>query len=82
MSANKGNNSAQEVTLKISIDEANLILEGLGLIPFARVYALVNKLQGQASAQLNSPQNNAVETGATANQGVPIVETDAVPSGA
>jgi len=29
----------------------------LGLIPFAKVYALVNKLQQQASQQLNSTQN-------------------------
>lgn len=66
-----GNNSAQEVTLKISIDEANLILEGLGLIPFARVYGLVNKLQSQASAQLNGAENNVAP-----KPGVPIIETD------
>jgi len=75
-----GNSAAQEMTLKISIDEANLILEGLGLIPFARVYALVNKLQGQASAQLNQTPNNVAPINAAPKQGVPIVETDTVPS--
>ncbi len=67
-----GNNAAQEVTLKVSIEEANLILEGLGMIPFARVYTLVNKLQAQASQQLNGTANTASES-----SGVPIVETDA-----
>ena len=43
----------KEITLKVTIDEANLILEGLGQLPFARVYGLVAKLQEQAARQLN-----------------------------
>jgi len=42
-----------EIELKVTIDEANLILEGLGQMPFARVYGLVAKLQEQAAQQLN-----------------------------
>lgn len=46
-----------EIELKVSIDEANLILEGLGQMPFARVYALVAKLQEQAAHQLKSDES-------------------------
>ena len=49
----RGERSMKEVELKVTIDEANLILEGLGQLPFARVYTLVGKLQDQAARQLN-----------------------------
>ncbi len=42
-----------EIELKVTVEEANLILEALGQLPFARVYALVGKLQQQASVQIN-----------------------------
>lgn len=42
----------QEINLKVTVDEANLILEGLGHIPFAKVFALVGKIQQQAQEQL------------------------------
>jgi hypothetical protein len=40
------------VTLELSIDEANLVLEALGGMPFARVYTLVAKIQQQAQSQV------------------------------
>jgi hypothetical protein len=52
-----------KVTLNLSIDEANLVLEALGDMPYRRVYELVVKIQQQASEQLkekrgnNEPQN-------------------------
>ncbi len=49
----RGERSMKEVDLKVTIDEANLIMEGLGQLPFARVYTLVAKLQDQAARQLN-----------------------------
>lgn len=42
----------KQIGFKVSIEEANLILEGLGHLPFAQVYRLVEKLQGQASEQI------------------------------
>ncbi|MCB9304643.1 MAG: hypothetical protein H6566_28750 [Lewinellaceae bacterium] len=44
----------QEITLKLSIEEANLILEALGNLPFKRVYPLIGKIQQQASVQVGS----------------------------
>jgi hypothetical protein len=44
----------QEIKLSLTVAEANLVLEGLGGLPFARVYALVAKIQEQAERQLES----------------------------
>lgn len=46
--------SNNELVLKISIEEANIILEGLGELPFKKSYSLVNKIQQAAAAQLGS----------------------------
>lgn len=51
----------KEINFKVTIDEANLILEGLGCIPFAKVYALVAKIQEQAQQQLNGGELPAKE---------------------
>jgi hypothetical protein len=46
-----------DIQLRLSIDELNLILEGVGNLPFARVYALVGKMQSQAAEQLQAAQS-------------------------
>ena len=46
--------ASPEVQLRLSIDELNLVLEGIGNLPFARVFALVGKIQAQAGAQLQA----------------------------
>ena len=43
----------KELNFNVTLDEANLILEGSGHIPFAKVYNLVAKFQAQAQQQLN-----------------------------
>ena len=43
----------RELAINVSVEQANLILEGLGQLPFARVYDLVAQVQKQAKAQLN-----------------------------
>jgi hypothetical protein len=53
----------KEITLTVSVDEANLILEGLGNMPFAKVYALVGRIQQQASRQLESATPAADQPG-------------------
>jgi len=44
----------KEFNLQISIDEANLILEALGSLPFVQVYALIGKIQAQAGEQIQA----------------------------
>jgi hypothetical protein len=50
----------QEIKLSLTIEEANLVLEGLGGLPFARVYALVAKVQEQAARSLEPAATSAV----------------------
>ena len=42
----------REINLRLTVDEANLVLEGLGNLPFVKVYALIGKIQEQAGMQL------------------------------
>ena len=55
----------KELTLKLTVDEVNLILEGLGNMDFKTVFALVNKIQTQAEDQLKEnaqkPQPGSVK---------------------
>ncbi|MGZ5025734.1 MAG: hypothetical protein ACXWFX_07260 [Methylobacter sp.] len=43
----------QNITLQLSAEEINLLLEALGSMPFVRVYNLIGKIQQQASGQLS-----------------------------
>ncbi len=47
--------------MKVTVDEANLILEGLGNLPFVKVNALITKIQEQAGRQIDlaGPQSGA-----------------------
>jgi hypothetical protein len=40
------------VSLNLTVDEVNLILEALGTQPFVRVHDLVYKIKNQAQAQV------------------------------
>jgi len=42
----------QEIHLKLTIDDINLILEAAGALPFAKVYGLIGKIQEQAAQQI------------------------------
>lgn len=43
----------KKISLTLTIDETNLILEALGALPFVRVFALIGQLQEQARQQLS-----------------------------
>jgi hypothetical protein len=58
--------TSKTITLNLSVEETNLILEGLGNMPFAKVYALVGKIQEQASEQLKQGAEPAESTGSDA----------------
>lgn len=40
----------QDITLNLTVEDLNIILQSLGEQPFARVYTLVGKIQQQAQA--------------------------------
>ena len=48
----------KEINFNVTIDEANLILRSIGLMPFAEVYQLVAKLQQQAGQQVERDTGN------------------------
>lgn len=56
----------KEINLQLTIDEANLILEALGNLPFVKVYALIGKIQQQAGQQL-SPESPPSKEGQVDN---------------
>lgn len=43
----------QNLTLNLSLDEVNKILEALGNLPFVQVHELIRSIQEQATAQLS-----------------------------
>lgn len=45
----------QTIQLELTVEETNLILEALGALPFARVYALIGRIQEHARRQLAEP---------------------------
>jgi len=53
----------QTINLQLSADEVNLLLEGLGSMPFVKVYGLIGKIQEQASGQFNKPSESPVTQG-------------------
>jgi len=42
----------ETITLKLSVDEANAILQSLGNMPYVQVHQLIKKIQQQAGLQL------------------------------
>jgi hypothetical protein len=49
----------KNIKLDLTIDDTNLILEALGQLPFARVYALIGRIQEQARAQLDAEKTTS-----------------------
>jgi hypothetical protein len=52
-----------DIQLRLTLDELNLVLEGIGGLPFARVFALVGKIQAQAGEQLNAQAQTGPQVG-------------------
>lgn len=47
----------ENITLQLSLDEVNVVLNSLGHLPYAQVFSLVHKIQQQAAAQLPANGN-------------------------
>ena len=47
----------KDITLQFTPDEVNVIMEGLGNLPFVKVYQLIGKIQEQAGEQLQEKSN-------------------------
>ena len=51
----------KEINLKLTIDEANVVLNALGNLPFVHVQQLIGKIQIQAGQQLNGDAKELIE---------------------
>jgi hypothetical protein len=50
-------NLMQDIKLNLTIDDINMILEGLGNFSFSRAQTLVGKIREQVSRQITSPND-------------------------
>jgi hypothetical protein len=56
-------NKIQKLSLNLSIDEINIILEGLSQLPYMKVYKLIEQIHLQAGAQTQSVNGDQVPPG-------------------
>ena len=54
MTSPQNGGGLQPITLSLSVEEINLILESLGQQPFVRVHQLIASIQQQATEQLQN----------------------------
>jgi hypothetical protein len=47
----------QELNFRFTIEEANMVLEALGNLPFVKVHTLIGKIQQQATQQINREES-------------------------
>ncbi len=52
----------KQINLEVKVEDANLILEALGNLPFVKVHELISSIHQQASAQM-ADQNNIAANG-------------------
>ncbi|MCI5134963.1 MAG: hypothetical protein Q3M30_17440 [Candidatus Electrothrix sp. Rat3] len=50
----------KQIKLDVKVEEANLILEALGNLPFIKVHELISKIHQQAGTQMAEQNNSAV----------------------
>ena len=44
----------EQISINLTLEETNQILDALGQLPYVRVFQLVNKIKAQAEAQLEA----------------------------
>ena len=58
-------NGKQSLTLSLSLEELNKIMNALGKQPYEQVFHLINKIQTQAHEQLQALDNSHLEENKT-----------------
>ncbi len=54
----------QNLTLELSIDEVNVILEALGAMPYVKVFGVIDRIQQQAREQVVTDSGSGGEIAA------------------
>tara|TARA_R110002073_G_scaffold104648_3_gene236915 strand:- start:151 stop:387 length:237 start_codon:yes stop_codon:yes gene_type:complete len=68
----------QEIKLSLTIDNVNLILEGLGSMPSAKLFNVVATIQQQAQEQIRSAEEPPAEVNPKTAQAVS--DAEAIPA--
>jgi hypothetical protein len=50
-----------EITLNLTLDETNVVLQALGSLPYAQVFSMVEKVKQQAQQQLQAATVSSVQ---------------------
>ncbi|WP_413167902.1 hypothetical protein ACL6C3_14465 [Capilliphycus salinus ALCB114379] len=58
----------EQITINLTLEELNKILESLGERPYVEVFQLINKIQAQAEAQLQAKKMREQELNQQLNQ--------------
>jgi hypothetical protein len=48
-----------DISITLNLDEVNVVMQGLGQLPYAQVSPLVDKIRGQAIPQVQAQQQAA-----------------------
>jgi len=56
------------ITIELSIDDTNLVLQALGQLPFVKVYELIGRIQAQAAPQVQAAAPATAEQSQEAQQ--------------
>ncbi|MER7169409.1 hypothetical protein [Micromonospora sp. NPDC000207] len=47
----------RDIRLDLTVEETNVVLDALGQLPYVRVHLLIDKVQRQATTQLQAPKD-------------------------
>jgi hypothetical protein len=64
----------EQISINLTIEEVNKILDSLGQRPYIEVFELINKIQGQAQAQLQAQKMRQQELNQPLNESEVMVE--------
>ena len=64
----------EQISLNLTLEEVNEILESLGKRPYIEVFELINKIQGEAQAQLQAQKMRQQELNGQINESEIAIE--------
>ena len=64
----------EQISINLTIEEVNKILESLGQRPYVEVFQLINKIQTQAEAQVQAQKMREQELNGQLNKSEIMVE--------
>jgi len=60
-----------DISITLNLDEVNVVMQGLGQLPYAQVSPVVDKIRGQAIPQVQAQQQTQAPTQPTVTDVTP-----------